>query len=244
MLENYFITGLPINLKNKKLGIIHQPTIKDLLNINYTNVEFIRPFLVHLDAIDFKEDFDKSQFKNFDLFFLGQVELLQTLIMSLKLLYKVDSNEIDLIGQKIVIKKDIIIDRDNFDILSDVILEMFMTKRPNYKKEDKKFEDKSKQNLWNFIKKKREEVSKKDEMELCDIINVVVHGGGYIPYNQVAEMTYYQLINSYLSIMNITNYNEFILYKTSQKFDIKKDIKHWIQDLKIKRSVLNNALFK
>ena len=90
MIENYYITGLPINLK--ELGVIYQPTIKELLLIEMTNKEVVQPFLLHKGIVLGDEDDElKRVLKNFDLFFLSERNLLDSLIISLKILYKTEN---------------------------------------------------------------------------------------------------------------------------------------------------------
>ena len=129
MIENYYITGLPINLK--ELGVIYQPTIKELLLIEMTNKEVVQPFLLHKGIVLGDEDDElRRVLKNFDLFFLSERNLLDSLIISLKILYKTenvllcDNNVFE--QQSIIVDDNIIINRDNYDKLADVVLGMFV----------------------------------------------------------------------------------------------------------------------
>lgn len=45
MLENYYITGLPIKL-SETLGTVYQPTIEELIKFDMANLEIVNPFLV------------------------------------------------------------------------------------------------------------------------------------------------------------------------------------------------------
>ena len=45
MLENYYITGLPIKL-SEILGTVYQPTIEELIKLDMANLEMVNPFLV------------------------------------------------------------------------------------------------------------------------------------------------------------------------------------------------------
>ncbi|MCC0642634.1 hypothetical protein IC212_21235, partial [Clostridioides sp. ES-S-0049-03] len=45
MLENYYITGLPIVLNNM-MGTIYQPTIEELVKLDMVNLEMVNPFLI------------------------------------------------------------------------------------------------------------------------------------------------------------------------------------------------------
>ncbi|HDF2658360.1 TPA: hypothetical protein PC517_002938, partial [Clostridioides difficile] len=45
MLENYYITGLPIKL-SETLGTVYQPTIEELIKLDIANLEIVNPFLI------------------------------------------------------------------------------------------------------------------------------------------------------------------------------------------------------
>lgn len=234
MLENYYISGLPIKLDGT-LGTIYQPTIKTLIENDYTELEFLQPFLIHTGLYEVLEE-NNGEIKNFDLFYFENLELFISLVKGLKLFYRASDEDITLEGKEIIIKKDIRINRDNFDYLAEVILEMFMTKRPEKEDKSRKYEDDTRQKLWDKIRKKREEASKKNALQICDIINIICHINGFVPYTKVLDLTYYQLINSYQMLVRVDSYRDFIQYKVSSKFDIKQDAKHWLKEAKIKRS--------
>ena len=239
MIENYYITGLPINLK--ELGVIYQPTIKELLLIEMTNKEVVQPFLLHKGIVLGDEDDElRRVLKNFDLFFLSERNLLDSLIISLKILYKTenvllcDNNVLE--QQSIIVDDNIIINRDNYDKLADVVLGMFVAERPKKQEEEKvNLPTEKHRKIWEKMQKSKARKQLKAQMNLCDIINIVCHGSKFFTYKDIVDFTYYQLVTSYKTIMNIDNYNEFTQYKLSTKFDIKTDIKHWTTESKISK---------
>ena len=140
MIEDYYITGLPINLN--ELGMIYQPTIKELLLLGITNKEVVQPFLLHKGIIlgDDNEELNEV-LKNFDLLFLSNENLIESLIFSLKILYKTDNIRLSesklLEEKKIIINDNIFINRNNYDELTDIVLGMFVTERPKKMEEEK-----------------------------------------------------------------------------------------------------------
>ena len=250
MLEQYYITGMPVPLE-KGLGQLHQPTIKNLLENQITVEQLIQPFSMRVDLLDISQDQLADllvQLVDFDLFFLkddeddyilkiGDTPSMYMLLQSLKILYNTSNVELKYDDEEIHVDDKVIIDRNNFTYLADVVLEMFHSKKP-VKEKATVFKSKIKQQIWEKLQKNRKEQEKKKEFLMGDIINVVVHATGYVPYREVLDMTYYQLINSYSVMMQISGYDEYLQFKTSSKFELKEDRKHWLTSAKIKRSAI------
>lgn len=243
MIEDYLMTGLPINLGS--MGIIYQPTIEEILIKGVTSKEILQPFLLHLGLVmDDEESESCKMLKNFDLFFIGHNGLLGHLVKSLSILFKttdiVISKDKVLEDKKIIIDNKWIINRNNYDELNDVVLQMFCAERPKKDEEEKvNLPTEKHKRLWEQMQERKRKKALKEQMHMCDIINVVCHGGSFIPYEQVKKFTYYQLINSYKTITRIENYKEFTQFKVSPKFDIKNDIKHWITEIKVSKMPLS-----
>lgn len=193
------MSGTPIILNNN-LGKIFQPKIIDFINMGTTIEEFAQIFCVRLDIIDVKdEDLEqlKSVLKDFDLFFLDEdSSSLNKLIECLKFLYKTEKIYLSKKRQCILINDEIILNRDNFTYLADVILNMLCMEKPKRKKKERKYADDYRQKIWEKMQRYRQEKEEKDRLSLLDIVNIVVHHGAYIDYDKVFNMTYYQLINS------------------------------------------------
>lgn len=237
MIENYLITGLPI--RTEKFGIIYQPTIKELLLLGYTNKEIVQPFLLDLDLV-VQDEGIKKILKNFDLFFLSNNGLVDNLLEKLKILYKTENVKISsekLIERKsIIVDDNIVINRDNYDVLVGIILGMFGAEKSKRVEEEKvNLPTEKHKQIWEKLKSKKAKKELQNQVELCDIINIVCHANGFIPYNVVVDLTYYQLINSYKTLMCIENYKEFVQFKLSTKYEINKDINHWINETKVSK---------
>lgn len=239
MIENYYITGLPI--RTKELGIIHQPTIEEILSAGLTEKQIVQPFLLHLDLIIKEQDEElKKVLMNFDLFFITQSELIGSLMKSLVFLYRTEnvvlSNDKTLEDKKIIVDDNIIINRYNFDSLADIVLGMFCTQRPSVEEEEKvNLPSEKHKKIWEKMQKRKKKKALKNQMELCDIINIVSHANGFIAYREVIKLTYYQLITSYKTMMHMESYKEFTQFKLSPKFDIQSDVKHWMNLSKISK---------
>ena len=228
-LENYLVTGLDIPLGI--LGKIPQPTLRDLIENNIDIDTLVRPFLISKDSLGLDKDnplYDKVT--NFDLLFVEDLvidglQVFKLLVDSLKFIYSVSENEIQLLGQELHISNKAIINGENFDILAKVIMAMYH-KQPSKSKPKPKVKNEAQRKVLEKIQKKREQQAKKNTLALFDYINIVCHIKGFIGYDKVLDLTYYQLLNSYSVLTSIENHREFISYYTSMKFDIKENSKH------------------
>lgn len=228
-LENYLISGLPINLGS--LGIITQPKIRDIISNNIELNSLLEPFLISPELVGIKKDNPLfNEIKTFDLFFVEDMKirehlLLELLINSLKIIYSVELDNIKLEDYSIIIDDKYIINRDNFDILQEVILSMFNQELPTPTK-PQQYKSEAHRRVIEKMNRKREEARRRKELHLCDFINIVTHVNGYIGYDKVLDMTYFQLLNSYSTLLNINNYGEFLMYYTSPKFEVKEETTH------------------
>ena len=228
-LENYLISGLPINLGS--LGTITQPTIRDLISNNIELNSLLEPFLISPELVGIKQDNPLfNEIKTFDLFFVEGMQVRETLLLelllnSLKIIYNVELNNIRLEDYSIIVDNKAIINRDNFDILQEVILSMFNQELPK-PSNPQKYKSEAHRRVIEKMNRKREEARRRKELHLCDFINIVTHANGYIGYDKVLNMTYFQLLNSYSTLLNINNHKEFLMYYTSPKFEVKEETAH------------------
>ncbi|EGT4635746.1 TPA: hypothetical protein OUL15_002891 [Clostridioides difficile] len=266
MLENYYITGLPIKL-SEILGTIYQPTIEELIKFDMANLEIVNPFLVleksysqlcNEKTFELKCKYDAIPI--LDLMMLTsrkdsseEIELLSDKIKkSLSILYKTDIKNIEYMNKiKIGIlikfddkKKNAFISREDFGLVSDLILEMFCIDKKNLFKddEDKWIEntgsEREKQLIAHFKEKERKK-REKEAYHLCDYINVVQNIDGYVPIDVILKMTYWQLINVYKTKIQFKNYNESLGYAWSFKYQTDMDkMKHWSKEIKIPLSTV------
>ena len=141
--EYYYMTGLPVKLSHD-LGEIHQPKLFDFMENDITIEEFAQPFCARVDAIDFGDggklkDILKTV-KDFDLFFVDKGVMMDKLIKSLSMLYKTDEIHLDVRSQCILIGKSIVVNRDNFTYLADVVLNMLCMEKPKKKENKRKYD--------------------------------------------------------------------------------------------------------
>lgn len=238
--EYYYMTGLPVKL-NHNLGEIHQPKLFDFMKNDITVEEFAQPFCARIDVVDFGEGEEVEtllkMLKDFDIFFVGKSAMVDKLIKSLSILYKTDKIHLDLENQCILIDGSIIINRDNFTYLADVVLNMLCMEKPKKQENKRKYADDYRQKLWEKMQRYRLEKEKKNAVTFLDIVNFVVHCNSVIDYERVYNLTYYQLVNTYTTLMNKNGYEEYMMYRTSGQFKLENDVKHWGIQSKIKKGI-------
>lgn len=238
--EYYYMTGLPVKL-NHNLGEIHQPRLFDFMEKDITIEEFAQPFCARVDVVDFGEGEKIKELlktlKDFDLFFVDKGVMVDKLITSLSMLYKTDDIQLDTDGQRIFVSKSILIDRDNFTYLADVVLNMLCMEKPKKQENKRKYADDYRQKLWEKMQKYRAEKEKKNAITFLDIVNFVIHSNSVIDYERVYNLTYYQLVNSYTTLMHKMGYEEHMMYRTSGQFKIESEVKHWGIQSKIKKGI-------
>lgn len=202
--------------------------------------KLMMPFCVSTDALELSAEL-KADFKNFDLLFLQHFQkepneprsLLEMLESSLKVLMGTNHVHINFDEMCINVNESGRLDRNNFDELAEVVFAILHREKPKYEK--KKQLTEKQQSIMDKLNKHRQAKAKKNETKLEDMLNVVIHGGtSFIPYTEVVEFTYWQLINTYASIVTIDGYKEFLAYKSSGQFEIKDQVDHWIKQLKLK----------
>lgn len=265
MLENYYITGLPIKL-GEILGTVYQPTIEELIQLDMANLEIINPFLIleksysqlcNKEFFDLKCKYDvisilDSNMATSEKDSLEESKLLSNKIKkSLSILYKTDIKNIEYMNKiKIGIlikfddkKKNAFISREDFGLVSDLILEMFCIDKKNLFKdeEDKWIENTGSEREKKLIEHFKEKERKKREKEayhLCDYINIVQNIDGYVPINVILKMTYWQLINVYKTKIQFKNYNESLGFAWSFKYQTDAEIEHWSKKIKILSSTV------
>ncbi|MCC0678504.1 MULTISPECIES: hypothetical protein [unclassified Clostridioides] len=265
MLENYYITGLPIKL-GETLGTVYQPTIEELINSDMANLEMVNPFLIleksysqlcNEESFELKCKYDTIPI--LDLMMLTsrknsseKVELLSDKIKkSLSILYKTDIKNIEYMNNiKIGIliksedkKKNAFISREDFGLVSDLILEMFCIDKKNLENDEDKWVENTgserEKRLIEHFKEKERKKREKEAYHLCDYINVVQNIDGYVPIDVILKMTYWQLINVYKTKIQFKNYDESLGFARSFKYQVEADkIKHWSKEIKIQTSTV------
>jgi hypothetical protein len=151
---------------------------------------------------------------------------------SLSYFLQTDDIEFLIIRKKIRIGK-YLMDKKEFMELRQMIQDVCNKKDMEVEKPPKNMTKRQK-DIWLKLQKGRRRSADKNAIYLQDMINYVSFGGTtYIPFDQIDGMTYYQFGNAYKSIMGVDAFHIGMGYKLSQKFDVKDDIKHWTEALKI-----------
>lgn len=128
----------------------------------------------------------------------------------------------------------VVIDKNNFALLSEVICTSFFIFKP--KEKEKQVIQVQKGNeaiLEEFLRlqeqarQEEQERLKKSEKNLQQVITIVASQCLW-NYEKVLNMTYYQFWNSYISSIQENQYKEYIQYKVSPKFEVKDSQKHWM----------------
>lgn len=255
--ELYFMSGLPIDLSDKMLGIIYQPRVKDFIFNKMDIPYFSHPFLFDkgmlLNKKDSIDDLIKDLGKLGFLIIYNDITsvdsekegVLDLLVKALKILYRTDNVVVMKTISKIIIDGKIIIGDEELEFLSELVVEML-----RIDKEDmlKKIEDKSKQDeqdaLMNEFERRAKEYSEKSgknkkEFTIMDMVNVIVHSQGIIDYDRVFDMTVYQLRNSYETLIRKEMFNINLMHRISPNFKPSDDLKLWEEDVNIVRSNLS-----
>ncbi|MGL5191668.1 MAG: hypothetical protein ACRC7S_18665 [Cetobacterium sp.] len=250
-LEYYYLFGLDIPLDRHNLGVIKQPKLIDYIN-NKSEVEmFYLPFVMNDIIINQSEDnevLNELKKKIGSLTFMlmncyqsSRFDVLMSLINSLSLLYRCESK----INEDFSISVgDVRIDDSNFDILSDLVLEMSKIDKSKIKfnkvskKEmteiEKEFERRRKKYLEQSKNKKRD-----NELNILDISNIIIHGTKF-SYEDVLNMTVYQIKNTFNAMNSKEGYEVGTLYRVSPKFEANKEsLNHWSEKVKIDKSGLS-----
>lgn len=232
--------GLPIETE---FGTLYPPTLEDFLIRDFEYSIFLRAFSINASML-----LDNAEgIKNFDIFLFQVAQnvsekdlLINDLIESLKILFRTDNvtikssaESLDSIG--ILINDDVLINRNNYDKLSEIVLIMQgdgnNVLEENQRKEldelDLKFEMKRRE----FEKRKRkrdESLGKKEnQITIYDLANYIIHtDNSQYTYDSVIKLTIYQIKNTFKLYNQKENYNLYMDYKTGG-FEIKDQIKHW-----------------
>jgi len=241
-----------IDLTEYKLGKIKFLTVKEIIKYGEDKIkELLLPFLYKL--LD-----ETNEPLLFEMLLLDS-EMSGKMIKFLKIFYKTDhvemicdenknlkimiiSNEINNFilenPDKIEnIQKDIvIIDKNNFQKISEVICTSFFIFKPKKEENEKRIlqvKEENKEILEEYLRlqqqheQEEQERKQKNDMNLHQIITIVSSQCLW-NYDHVLNMSYYQLWNSYISDIQKDQYETYMQYKVSPKFEVKDSQKHWM----------------
>lgn len=230
---------------------IYQPLVRDVVDMGEDEFQtLIMPFILTTDAIfngAENEDELNEKYDVFDLFFLkgenGKTLLddaifngksaTESLVESIKYLTHADDIRILEMRQKLVVNDSYLIDKNEFNKIRKIVQDVLGRGDIQVEKPPKHM-GKRQKDIWFKLQRGRRRKAEKEAVYLQDLINYTSFGGtSYIPFKDIDMMTYFQLHNAYKSIVGVDAYRTGLQYKVSQKYEIKEDIKHWSESIKI-----------
>lgn len=242
------VSGKDINLKEHLLGVIKQPIIDDFMG-DYELEEFTKVFYIEQTwKVNGVFENNNTPFTFFLLVAKESPEILLSLYMSIELLYGINKNngsiELADFGDgiyklKITKNNEIIawIGDENFDYLSQVILNIcyFDTPKPNEKEEEYETDDKAILAEFEKYKRKFQEKKQKDATQFEEIVREVIHMRK-ATYNDIKNMTVFQLQDTYKTYLYMEKDNREWMMMTNPLYQPdKKNNKTWMDETKIKR---------
>lgn len=135
--------------------------------------------------------------------------------------------------KKIIIGDSFILDNQSFITFRKIIQAVSARKDLVVEKMPKGLSERRK-DVWLKLQEGRRRKAKREAVEMEDIANIVSFGGGsYISLEQIMDMTYYQFLNAYKSILGKDSYYVALQYKLSQKYEYKEELAHWSKSMKV-----------
>lgn len=242
--------GRPILLNKENSIYVHHPLFSDIVDMGEDDYNMlVYPYVITTEfifnGVDNEDELIK-QFDIFDLFFieieegkmlldnvLGGKNSIEALTSSLSYFLKTDNIKVLKHRQKIVVNDSYLIDKDEFKNIRRVVQAVCNRTDIEFEKVPKNM-SKRKRDIWEKLQKGRQRRAKRNAIYLQDIVNYISFGGkSFIPTREIDSMTYYEFQNAYKSILGIDSYSASMGYKLSYKFDVKEDIKHWTETIKI-----------
>ena len=225
---------------------VKQPKVVDYA---YKDEDYINslclPFLITSQVID---DDDISHYKPLEMFFLKDKEgnyvldkifgasAIDILCNSIS---ELTGEEVDFLEnmEQIVIAKKVLLTVENFEVLRQGI-------KLIYGKEDIEIEHPPRNmserqlDIWIKLQNGRKRNATDDVLTIADYINIANCSLNYIPIKDIEEMTLFQLFSVVKTILEIDSHDIALRYKTSYKFEIKDDVSHWSEKIKIRAKTL------
>lgn len=230
-INNELVLQEPINFHGI---IIYQPTIREIFKygINEYNNQLL-PYLITLDMFNLTEE-HKKDLKVFDLINFNQ-DIFLYLLTSLQILCRCQIKDIEIINNGIqneIKIKEGILNRDNFDEFAEIVLKIHARERP---KEDKLPDNPRQREIELKLRANRARVKNNNELQLCDIINIVKYGGKYrITTDEIKNMTLWELMNAYKAKLEISHYEDsFSIALVAGDKNSTLNDKHWVKQLRI-----------
>ncbi len=241
--------GRPIEYSKDHKLFVHQPTISEIVDMGENEFnERLLPFTLTSEAVFNGQDNAEElslKYSIYELFFtqveddvfildnvFGGKSALGVLKDSLSYFLQTDNIQF-LMNRKKIGVDDFVVDEEEFMRLRKLI--QGVTSRTDVEIENiPKNMTKRQRDIWDKLQAGRRRTAEREALYLQDMINFTSFGGStYIPLDQIDRMTYYQLFNAYKSVMGKDAFQIGMGYKLSYKFDVKDQIKHWSEALKI-----------
>lgn len=242
--------GRQIVLNKEHELFVKQPMIHEVVDMGEDGFnELVLPFVITNEAVFNgleNENELMSQFHMYDLFFaeieenvyvldsiFGGKSALGVLKDSLSYFLQTDDIEFLIHRKKIVVNGNYLMGKEEYMSLRSIVQGVCNRQEMQVEKPPSNMTKRQK-DIWMKLQKGRRRKAEKDAVYLQDLINYTSFGGTtYISTSEIDRMTYYQLSNAYKSIMGVDAFRIGMGYKLSEKFDVKDDIKHWTESLKI-----------
>lgn len=245
------IAGQPIDLTKYKLGIIYQPTLNYLIE-NDLEPKDITSFFEIVEHSYWELERKEKKLPSKFMFSLSldnvfkdkKTNYISEFIKTLSILYRVNEADIkiEILDDNINIiipDNKVIINENNFNRLSEVILNIFNINLSDLRKTVKEEEwvevtgSAEEKRLIEFFKQRERERKQKELPKLFDYIRLYTSINKK-SYPEVLGLTYWQLINQFESLLEVEQYKELLGYTWSYKFKIEnKDHEHWMKKIKL-----------
>jgi hypothetical protein len=243
------LMGRPILANKENNIVVKQPRISDVVDLGEdTYNKMLLPFVITTESIFGGLENEEELMQQYHIFELFFIELsdgnslldnvfgenaVDTLVSSLGYFLQTDNIKVLKHRKKLVVDDNYLIDNAEFDNIRTIVQSVVGRKDLEIEKPPKNMTPRQK-DIWEKLQKGRRRRAEKDAVYLQDMINYTAFGGqSYIPLDHIDKMTYYQFQNAYKSVMGKDAFNVGMSYKLSQKFEVKDDIKHWSDSLKI-----------
>ena len=189
------------------VGELFQPTVSQITSVGQEEyIALLLPFILTKETANVEID------DIYDFIFLeGNEVLLQQVAVVFHSLFKADV-KLDIVDNDYVFKigESGVISRDIFSNIQEIVRKVHCIKLPEPEKLPENMSP-EKLRIHEKMKFHRNRRAKIDEPTFKEIINTVAHRSqSFIPYDTIAEFTYYQLINSYQVITGLSNYDEYM----------------------------------
>ena len=229
---------------------VRQPLISEVVDMGETEFgELVMPFILTTESVFMgmkNEEELVKQFDIFDLFFtqieenvymldnvFGGKSALEVLKNSLSFFLDTDDIQFLVNRKKAVINGSFLLDEKGFAVLRKLVQGVSNRSDIEIERPPANMTERQK-GIWEKLQKGRRRRAEKDAIYLQDLIAYTSFGGtSYIAFDQIDRMTYYQFQNTYKGVMSIDAFQIGMGYKLSEKFDVKDDVKHWTDSIRI-----------